>query len=196
MTSNPRPTRAEASDVANAVLDGADCVMLSGETAKGAYPTEAVTVMSAVCREAEAAIFHEQVVADMEMVNALPLEPSDAVAKAVVEAATCSQAACIITLTASGTSARLISKHRPRCPIVVLASEANVGASCNLHRGCVPFVCPPSIVGDGQEDERFAAAITISKNVGLVKAGDVVVLAHGVKSGHTSLANFKLVKLA
>mmetsp|Transcript_29499 Transcript_29499/g.76126 ORF Transcript_29499/g.76126 Transcript_29499/m.76126 type:complete len:218 (+) Transcript_29499:2-655(+) len=196
MTSNPRPTRAEASDVANAVLDGADCVMLSGETAKGAYPREAVSVMSAVCREAEAAIFHDVVVADLETVSQWPMEPSDSVAKAVAEAATCAQAALIVTLTQSGNSARLISKHRPRCPIVVLASDAHTGAACNLHRGCVPFLCPSSIKGDGQEDERFAAALTLAKAAGLALSGDVIVLAHGVHSGSTSLTNFKVVKLA
>jgi pyruvate kinase len=195
MTTNPRPTRAEASDVANAVLDGADCVMLSGETAKGAYPKEAVEVMNAVCREAEAALYYQALVRDMETVCKLPLDPSDAVAKALVEAATCSEAELIVTLTLTGTSARLISKHRPRCPILVLASDAHCGAACNLHRGCMPYLCPEHITGHGTEDERFAAALTIAKNSGLVKPGATVVLAHGSKAGIASITNFRMVKL-
>ncbi|KAL1510243.1 hypothetical protein AB1Y20_006567 [Prymnesium parvum] len=197
MTFNPRPTRAEASDVANAVLDGADCVMLSGETAKGDYPKEAVTVMADVCREAEAAIFYQNLVRDMEAVLKLPLEPNDAVAKALVEAATCSEARLIITLTRTGNSARLISKHRPRCPIMVLASDPHVGAACNLHHGCIPFRCPPELAtSKTSEEERFLVALKIAKSNGLVSSGDPVVLGYGVKSGKTSLSNFRVVVLA
>jgi len=197
MTFNPRPTRAEASDVANAILDGADCVMLSGETAKGNYPKEAVSVMAAVCKEAEAAVYHKALVLDMEAVASFPLDPSDSVAKAIVEAATCSNAAVIITLTATGTSARLISKHRPRCPILVLASDSHVGAACNLHRGCVPYLCPEELRDAAdKEDERFMTAIQYGKNFGLISSGDKIVLAHGVTSGKTSLTSFRMVVLA
>jgi len=197
MTNNPRPTRAEASDVANAVLDGADCVMLSGETAKGDYPKEAVTVMASVCKEAEAALFYKALVADMETVSALPMDPSDSVAKAIVEAATCSEASLIITLTRTGTSARLISKHRPRCPIMVLASDEHVGAACNLHRSCRPFVCPPELSqSENSDDERFLYALQLAKKHGLVVSNDKVVLAHGIKSGKSSLTNFRMLVLA
>jgi len=183
--------------VANAVLDGADCVMLSGETAKGSYPMEAVSVMAAVCKEAEAAIFNKALVLDMEAVASLPLDPSDSVAKAVVEAATCSDAKLIITLTMRGTSARLISKHRPRCPIMVLASDEHIGAACNLHRGCMPFKCPEALAAkEGEEEEKFVFALETAKASGLVGSGDKVILAHGVTSGKTSLTNFRMVVLA
>ena len=116
MTSNPRPTRAEASDVANAILDGADCVMLSGETAKGKYPKEAVEVMANVCREAEAAVYYKQLSRDMKKSMPAPADHNESVAKAVVDASTTNFAKLIITLTTTGTSARLISKYRPRLP--------------------------------------------------------------------------------
>lgn len=145
--------------------------------------------------EAEAAIFYKNLVLDMEAVLPLPLDPNDAVAKAVVEAATCSEATLIITLTRTGTSARLISKHRPRCPIFVLASTERAGSACNLHRGCIPFKCP-SELGKSLEDERFLVALQRAKENGLVKSGDAVVLAFGFQSGRTSLTNFRVVVLA
>jgi len=187
MTSNPRPTRAEVSDVANAVLDGADCVMLSGETAKGKYPKEAVMTMSATALEAEAALFHKALTADMRTTLRTPLDPSEAVAMAVCDAATAREASLIITLTFTGTSARLISKYRPRCPILVLAHDEHVGAACNLHRGCVPFHYPrPDEPFD--TDTRFAHALELAKKVGMIKSGDSVVLAHGSKASGTSTA--------
>jgi len=195
MTSNPRPTRAEASDVANAVLDGADCVMLSGETAKGAYPREAVAMMDLVCKEAEAAIYYKELAADLDLLREYPLLTSEAVADAVVEAADLNGASLILTLTSSGNSPRLISQSRPRCPIMVLASEAHVGAALNLHRGCIPFHYPhPREESD--EDRRFAYGLKLARSVGLVQSGDTVLLAHGAKTGTSSLASFRIIMVA
>ena len=132
----------------------------------------------------------------MEAVAALPMDPSDSVAKAIVEAATCSEARLIVSLTSTGTSARLISKHRPRCPIFVLASDPHVGAALNLHRGCVPYLCPQDVANSATEDERFYIALSLAKKHGLAASGDRVILAHGFKSGKSSLTSFRMVVLA
>ena len=195
MTFNPRPTRAEASDVANAVLDGADCVMLSGETAKGSYPKEAVSTMAQVCLEAEAAIFYKAMASDIDLVQPMPTDMADSIANACVNAATHHEAVLIITLTSTGTSPRLISKYRPRCPIMVIARDPNIGAACNLHRGCIPFHYPvpkPATTGEVALDveERFAFAIKVATEQGLCKVGDTVCLAFAYVTGGPSLTNF------
>jgi pyruvate kinase len=113
MTSKPRPTRAEVSDVANAVLDGADCVMLSGETAKGSYPVECVRMMHAITREAEAAIYHRQLFDNLRASSPLG-DSMNAVCISAVEASFHSLATAIICLTTNGQTVHLLSKYRPR----------------------------------------------------------------------------------
>jgi len=137
MTYNPRPTRAEVSDVANAVLDGADCVMLSGETAKGNYPREAVSMMHETCLLAEVAIPYVNVFDELRSLAPRPCDTVESVAMSAVSASLELNAGAILVLTTryttiypvlrsnlliqgSGKSARLLSKYRPVCPIIMV----------------------------------------------------------------------------
>merc|ERR1719215_523739 len=118
MVKAPRPTRAEASDVANAVLDGTDCVMLSGETAAGDFPTNAVTIMRRVCEEAEAFIDYNSLYLSMTAtVPAAGMSFMEAVCCSAVKAAIDAKAALILALTETGSTALLLAKYRPEAPI-------------------------------------------------------------------------------
>ena len=144
MTHKPRPTRAEASDVANAVLDGADCVMLSGETAKGKYPVECVRMMEAICLQAESSVNylkmfqeHRNAVMDLQYQNDQP-DPVSATAIAAVEAAFNVKAAAIIVLTRSGDAAAKIAQFNPRCPVIAVCRDAKMVRQMHFYRGILP----------------------------------------------------------
>ena len=194
MTFNPRPTRAEVSDVANAVLDGSDCVMLSGETAKGDYPIEAVTMMANICREAETATFR------LPLFNALRdltknLSPSESVACSAVNAATESNAGVIIVLTISGDSSRLIAKYRPRCPIITVTRNPHTARCAHLSRGCHPLYYNKERLADWQEDveARVQAALDMAKAKGLVQVGQPVVAVQGWRGGRGNTNTIRLL---
>merc|ERR1712137_1395221 len=194
MTFNPRPTRAEVSDVANAVLDGSDCVMLSGETAKGDYPIEAVTMMANICREAETATFRLPLFNALRDLTKNP-SPSESVACSAVNAATESNAGVIIVLTISGDSSRLIAKYRPRCPIITVTRNPHTARCAHLSRGCHPLYYNKERLADWQEDveARVQAALDMAKAKGLVQVGQPVVAVQGWRGGRGNTNTIRLL---
>ncbi|KAI9604848.1 hypothetical protein H4Q26_002818 [Puccinia striiformis f. sp. tritici PST-130] len=180
MTYNPRPTRAEVSDVANAVLDGADCVMLSGETAKGSYPELAVAMMAETCFLAESSICYPPLFNELRMLQPKPTSTTETVAMAAVAAALEQNAGAIIVMSTSGSTARLVSKYRPACPIITLTRNEQTARQIHLHRGCYPFYFasprPTNAAGwQADVDNRIKFGLSRALELGIVKQGDTVV---------------------
>eukprot|EP00448_Togula_jolla_P039226 CAMPEP_0170623274 /NCGR_PEP_ID=MMETSP0224-20130122/29604_1 /TAXON_ID=285029 /ORGANISM="Togula jolla, Strain CCCM 725" /LENGTH=514 /DNA_ID=CAMNT_0010949703 /DNA_START=29 /DNA_END=1574 /DNA_ORIENTATION=+ len=182
----PRPTRAEASDVANAVLDGTDCVMLSGETANGAFPVNAVTIMRRVCEEAESGIDYPALFDHMNNIvheGSKTVEPVEAMASAAVGAAMDMKANLIVVITQSGDSARMIAKYRPECPILAMThSEVTVRQLLDV-RGVVPV----HFDSDEKED-ILQQALYWAKVHNLVKKGDNAIAVFGFVTQSNGLA--------
>lgn len=197
MIKKPRPTRAESSDVANAILDGADCVMLSGETAKGDYPLECVRVMANICKEAEAAVWHKQLFEDLTSQATVPMDATQSVALAAVEASAKSLATAIIVITTTGRSAHLIAKYRPRCPIIAVTRHAQVARQAHLYRAILPvyYKNPPLQDWLKDIDVRILHGLSVGQQHGFVKANDPVVIVTGWKkgTGHTNTMRVILV---
>jgi len=193
MTYNPRPTRAEVSDVANAVLDGADCVMLSGETAKGSYPVESVLMMAETCLLAEAAICYPPLYDELRAIQPRPTETVETVAIAAVAAASEQSASAILVLSTSGNSARLVSKYRPLVPIITVTRNEQTARQIHLHRGCYPFWYPePRGIVDSQwqtdVDNRIRFGLKSALELNIIKTGTTVIAVQGWKGGlgHTN----------
>ncbi|XP_007239705.3 pyruvate kinase PKM isoform X2 [Astyanax mexicanus] len=185
MIKKPRPTRAEGSDVANAVLDGADCIMLSGETAKGDYPLEAVRTQHMIAREAEAAMFHRQVFEDLRRCTPHSTDPAEAIAIGAVEASFKLLAPAFIVLTGSGRSAHLISRYRPRAPIIAVTRNGQTARQAHLYRGIFPvfYNKPAHDVWAEDVDLRVNFAMDVGKARGFFKTGDVVIVLTGWRPG-------------
>ncbi|XP_062897887.1 pyruvate kinase PKM-like [Mobula hypostoma] len=184
MVQRPRATRAESSDVANAVLDGADCIMLSAETAKGAYPVEAVRTQHAIAREAEAAVFHHQLFEELRRSMPLTRDPTEVTAIGAVEASFKSCAGAIVVLTRSGRTAQLVSKYRPRAPIIAVTRCERVSRQTHLYRGIFPVLYrQENQLWAEDVDQRVNLAIRIAKAREFVQVGDVVIVVTGWRSG-------------
>lgn len=142
MIKAPRPTRAEASDVANAVLDGTDCVMLSGETANGDYPLNAVNIMAKICVEAEKMIDYKRTFTDLKLYSPPPLPTAESIAAATVSTVLDLNIDLIIVLTDTGKIARYISKYKPPVPILACSVSMPVVRQLNTSRGVIGYKIP------------------------------------------------------
>ena len=186
MIKNPRPTRAEATDVANAIYDGTSAIMLSGETAVGAYPVEAVETMVRIALRAEA---------DMDYIRRFSRDTSastdvtNAISHATVTSAHDLNASAIITVTKSGSTARILSRYRPACVIVGCTTEKHVWRQLALSWGTVPLM----IAEESNTDDLFEHAVDAAVQNGLVHDGELVVLTAGVPLGISGTTNLMKV---
>ncbi|XP_049869734.1 pyruvate kinase-like isoform X1 [Pectinophora gossypiella] len=197
MVKKPRPTRAETSDVANAILDGADCVMLSGETAKGDYPLECVRTMANICKEAEAAIWHKQLFNDLAAQVKPPIENTHSVAIAAVEASSKCLASAIVVVTTSGRSAHLLSKYRPRCPIIAVTRLPQTARQAHIYRGVLPIVYQEGVASDWLKDvdNRVQYGLKFGRARGFVNTGDRVVVVTGWKQGSGFTNTMRIIQV-
>lgn len=195
MIKSPRPTRAEATDVANAVLDGTDCVMLSGETAAGAYPELAVRTMAKICVEAESTLDYGDVFKRIMQYSPVPMSPLESLASSAVRTANSAKASLILVLTRGGSTAKLVAKYRPGMPILsVVVPEIKTDSfdwSCSneaparhslIFRGLVPALYAGSARASHAEttEEAIEFAVDHAKSKGICKKGDSVVALHRV----------------
>ncbi|MDQ0858109.1 pyruvate kinase [Bacillus sp. V2I10] len=187
MQRNPRPTRAEASDVANAIFDGTDAIMLSGETAAGSYPVEAVQTMNNIASRAEQALDYKQILAKRS--EQADMTITDAIGQSVAHTGLNLQAAAIVATTESGHTARMISKYRPKAPIVAVTSCESVSRKLALVWG----VYPRNGEKAASTDEMLDQAVEESLESGIVKHGDLVVITAGIPIGETGTTNLMKV---
>ena len=180
MYTNPRPTRAEVSDIANAVLDGTDCVMLSGETTVGKYPVQAVQFMSRICEYVESTIDYTKHTAYKRKIGV-----SDTIAKLVVDAVEYDDIKVIVTTTMTGFTARKISNLRPNCTILALCPTNHIAEKVALNFGVEPVVT--EIYQTTDEMVEGAKKLAVEKYQ--LKEGDLIILTGGFPLGRTRSTN-------
>ena len=174
MIKNPRPTRAETTDIANAIYDGTTAIMLSGESAAGLYPVEAVKTMAKIAGRTEADIDYNG-----RMKNRVHVEDAD------VTTAMDLKAAAIITVTISGFTAGMISRYKPKCPIIACSVSPRICRQMSLSWGVTPIW----IARESSADDLFDEAVKAAENAGYIKKGDTVVLTAGVPLGVSGKTN-------
>lgn len=189
MIRNPRPTRAEASDIANAIYDGTSVIMLSGETAAGKYPVESLEMMSKIADKAESSMDYWKRFSKThyEMMTSV----TNAISHATCTTAQDLKAAAIITVTQSGHTARMISRFRPACPIIATTVSKRVQRQLSLSWGVVPYLVKEA----STTDDMFDMGVEKALQSGLVKNGDLVVITAGVPIGVSGTTNILKVQI-
>ena len=187
MVNAVRPTRAEVGDVANAIFDGADAVMLSAETAIGSYPVETVNIMSSIAVETEKVLPYERILLEREE-KVLP-ETDDAISHAACHIAQHLGAACIVAYTTSGSTALRVSKNRPRAPILAITPDAGVARRLILSWGIEPY----SLAEPLSVDSMFREVVKLASKTGIAARGELVVVTAGIPMGTPGSTN--LVKV-
>lgn len=200
MTTNPRPTRAEVSDVANAVMDGADCVMLSGETAKGDYPSESVAMMHTICKEAESAISNNAHYRAITDIHPEMYQTSETVAGSAVNAAFARNLKAILVFSMSGRTARLVSKYRPSCPIVCVTVDPVTARQSCISRGVYPILVKEKFDPLRQTwleytERQLQRAVNVCKTgpIQMLKDDDTCVVIQGWAGGRGHSNTMRLV---
>lgn len=188
MINAPNPTRAEVTDIANAIFDGADALMLSGETAVGGYPTESVSMMAQVALETESALPYEEIL--MNKGRDLQPETDDAISYAACHTAMQLKVAAIIAFTSSGSTARRVAKYRPGVPILAITSSLTTQRRLSLSWGVRSFQVPEvSKIAD-----LFRQGASIARGAGIAGDGDLVVITGGVPIGVPGSTNLLKVE--
>ncbi len=184
MQHNPRPTRAEVSDVANAVIDHTDAVMLSNETATGEYPVETVKTMAEIIRETEASAYDDLHVHHLEEHRRTSVD--EVMSEAARELAEEVGAVGILAASLSGDTARLISRNKPELPIFVATSDERVQRQMNLSWGVIPFMILPACKSIEELVERSTVEL---KKASCVKKGEKIIVLAGEPVGHSGHVN-------
>jgi len=183
MIRNPRPTRAEVTDVANAIIDGSSAVMLSGETAAGKYPLESVRTMYNIAINTENSLDYKEMLKVRSIDD--DITTTNAISKATVNTASDLGANAIITATSSGYTSKAISKFRPRAPIIAATTKKSVVRKMALEWGVYPVLAPES----KSTDEVIELSIKSSLDAGYVDEGDLVVITAGIPVGLAGTTN-------
>jgi pyruvate kinase len=183
MIRNPRPTRAEVTDIAHAILDGTDAIMLSAETAAGKYPVQAVEMMARTAKRIEESLQYDKILAQKK-VSVFPTI-SDAISHATCQTALDLKATAIITSTQSGSTARTVSKYRPQAPIVAATPSQKVAQQLTISWGIFPMVVPL----EKNIDSMLDVSVEAAKRSGFINSNDLVIITAGVHTNEPGSTN-------